>query len=118
MVSPLPTIVTLKQAKKAAQIQHFTDDDDLLLRLEIAHEWVLDYLNNRVDGADDWLDTILAWDADTAPRLVKGAILHTFVHLVRFRGDDPEKNGPPPMDNGLPALVRGMLDRLRDPTVA
>lgn len=117
MVSPLPTIVTLAQAKKAARITNYDDDDDLYARLETAHELVLDYVNNRVDDADDWLDTILAWDTDNAPKRIKGAILHTFVHLNRFRGDDDAKIQPP-LDNGLPPLVRAMLDRLRDPTVA
>lgn len=117
MVSPLPTIVTLAQAKQAARITDYTDDADLYLRLEMAHEWVLDYVNNRVDDADAWLETILTWDEDTAPRRVKAAILHTFVHLQRFRGDDVAKEQPE-MDNGLPTLARALLDRLRDPTVA
>lgn len=118
MVSPLPSIVTLAQAKKAAQITSDEANDDLYVRLEIAHELCLDYVNNRVDDADAWLETILAWDADNAPQRVKGAILHMFVHLTRFRGDDTEKdNGPLPGEH-LPPMVRMMLDRLRDPTVA
>jgi hypothetical protein len=118
MVSPLPTIVTLAQAKKAAQITTFDGDEDLYLRLEIAHELCLDYLNNRIDdSSDEWIDTILSWTTDNAPKRVKGAILHTFVHLQRFRGDDSEKDGQK-LDNGLPPLVRAMLDRMRDPTVA
>jgi len=118
MVSPLPELVTLAEAKKAAQIQTFDGDDDLYLRLEVATELCLDYIDNRIDDADDeWLETILGWTVETVPRRVKGAILHTFVHLARFRGDDPGKDQPA-LDNSLPPLARAMLDRLRDPTVA
>ena len=118
MVSPLPTLVTLAQAKKAANITTVEGDDDLYLRLEIAPDLVLDYLANRIDDTDDaWLDTVIAWTEDTAPRRVVGAILHTFVHLQRFRGDDDAKLQPA-LEDGMPPLVRMMLDRLRDPTVA
>jgi hypothetical protein len=118
MVSPLPSIVTLAQAKKAANITTVEGDDDLYLRLELAHELVLDYLANRIDDTDDeWLETVIAWTEDNAPKRVVGAILHTFVHLQRFRGDDDSKTQPT-LENGMPPLVRMMLDRLRDPTVA
>ena len=120
MVSPLPTIVTLAQAKKAARIYQMDDEnDDLHLRLEIAHELVLDYVNNQIDDSDDaWLDTILSWDEDNAPRRVKGAILSMFVHLTRLRGDDVGKEAAVYQDGNLPDQVRMFLGRLRDPTVA
>lgn len=117
MVSPLPSIITLAQAKKAARITSVDDDDDLDLRLEIAHEWCLEYLNNRLDDDTEWYATVLAWDEDTAPRTVKGAILHTFVHLTRFRGDDAAGEQPE-LVNGLPPLAKAMLDRYRDPSIA
>jgi hypothetical protein len=118
MVSPLPTIVTLAQAKQAANISTVEGDADLHLRLELAHEIVLDYLANQIDDStDEWLDTIIAWDASTAPRRVVGAILHTFVHLQRWRGDDDAKVQPA-LENGMPPLVVAMLGRLRDPTIA
>lgn len=118
MVSPLPSLVSLQTAKEAVNITYNSSDADLQLRLELAHEIVLDYLDNQIDDDDDvWLETILAWTEDNAPRRVKGAILHLFVHLVRFRGDDIEKDVPE-LVNGMPAHLRLMLDRLRDPTVA
>jgi hypothetical protein len=74
MVSPLPSIVTLAQAKKAANITTVEGDDDLYLRLELAHELVLDYLANRIDDTDDeWLETVIAWTEDNAPKRVVGA---------------------------------------------
>lgn len=122
MVSPLPEIVTLEQAVTAARLPDVTtgdyEDDDRALRLEIAHELVLDYVNNRVDDADEWLETILAWDADNAPRAVKAAILAMFTYLCRFRGDDVEKEQKALQDAELPDHVRMFLKRLRDPTVS
>jgi hypothetical protein len=119
MVSPLPSIVTLAQAKTAARIVQTDEDDDLALRLEVAHELVLDFVNNRVDDSDDaWLETILAWDADNAPRRVKGAILSMFVHLTRLRGDDVGKEAAVYADGNLPEQVRMLLYRLRDPSIA
>lgn len=117
MVSPLPSIITLAQAKKAARITSVDDDDDLYLRLEIAHESCLEYLNNRLDDDTEWLVTVLGWDEDNAPRMVKGAILHTFVYLSRFRGDDGAGEAPE-LVSGLPPLAKAMLDRYRDPTIA
>lgn len=118
MVSPLPSIVSLQEAKDAAYITTDDNNADLQLRLEVAHELCLDYLDNRIDNDEDWPETLAGYTSDTAPRRLKGAILHTFVHLQRFRGDDDEKTNPKLEDARLPAHVRMMLDRLRDPTVA
>ena len=118
MVSPLPVIVELPQAKAAARLTTSSNDADLQLRLDLAHEIVLDYLANRIDdSSDEWLDTILGWTIDNAPRRVVGAILQQFVFLNRWRGDD-EAKVQPELQNGMPASVRMMLDRLRDPTIA
>ncbi len=120
MVSPVPSLVTLDQAKRAARydLSQAEDNADLNLRLEVAHALVLDYVNNRVADSDDWLETILAWDRDTVPKQIKGAILAMFVHLSRFRGDDADKEAPPLTDGNLPDSVRMYLTRFRDPTVA
>lgn len=118
MVSPLPTIVTLAQAKKAANITTVDGDDDLYLRLEAAHEAVLEYVNNRLADADEWADTIVTWDEDTAPKQIRAAILQMFCFLQRFRGDDGVKDQPELKDGDLPASVRMYLKRFRDPTVA
>lgn len=120
MVSPLPEIVLLDQAKAAARITTSDEDEDLTLRLEIAHEMVLEYLNNKFEDEDDegdWLDTITGWTESTAPRQVKGAILHCFVYLNRFRGDDAANEGPA-LEHGMPPLAKAMLDRYRDPSLA
>lgn len=119
MVSPLPSIVSLADAKAAARISTSEDDQILYAYLETAHEWVLDYLNNQIDDSSDaWLDTIVSWDADTAPKRVIAAILHTFIYLQRFRGDDDGKIQPAPTTSGLPLIAEAILGRLRDPTIA
>jgi hypothetical protein len=118
MVSPLPSIVSLADAKAAAKITTTEEDQILYAYLETAHEWVLDHLNNQIDDSSDaWLDTILAWDADTAPKRVIAAIRHTFIYLQRFRGDDDAKIQPAATVSGLPLIAEMILGRLRDPTV-
>jgi hypothetical protein len=118
MVSPLPSIVSLADAKAAARITTSEDDQILYAYLETAHEWVLDHLNNQIDdSSDEWIDTILAWDADSAPRPVANAIMHTFAYLQRFRGDDDSKITPAQTISGLPAIAEKMLGRYRDPTI-
>lgn len=119
MVSPLPSIVSLADAKAAAKITTSSEDQILYAYLETAHEWVLDYLNNQIDdSSDEWLDTIIAWDEDTAPKRVIAAIIITFQYLQRFRGDDDAKLIPAPTASGLPAMAEALLSRLRDPTIA
>lgn len=120
MVSPLPSIITLAQAKRAARITLPDDDADLYLRLEASHETVLEYVNNRLgDTSEDWTSEIAEWNADTAPKGVKAAILQMFCHLSRFRGDDPDKAGPRPNPDGdLPEEVKLYLKKFRDPSVA
>jgi hypothetical protein len=119
MVSPLPSIVSLADAKAAARITTSEDDQILYAYLETAPEWVLDHLNNQIDDSSDvWIDTILAWDETTAPKRVIGAILHTFIYLQRFRGDDDSKITPAATTSGLPLIAEAMLGRLRDPSLA
>jgi hypothetical protein len=118
VVSPLPSIVTLAQAKKAARITSFDEDDDLYLRLEVSHELVLEHINNRVSDATDWTETIADWDVDTAPKSVKGAVLAMFVYLTRYHGDDDAKSQPELPNGDLPPQVTMYLRRFRDPSVS
>lgn len=119
MVSPLPSIVSLADAKAAAKITTNEDDQILYAYLETAHEWVLDHLNNQIDDSSDvWIDTILSWDESNAPKRVTAAILHTFIYLQRFRGDDDSKITPAATVSGLPLIAEMLLGRLRDPSLA
>lgn len=115
--SPLVEIVNLDQAKQHAKLPLDFDgeDDDLTLKLLLAHENVFDYLTQRVSDEDEWEAEVDAWTADTAPIRVKGAILAEFAYLYRNRGD-----GQFQLASGAvvcPEAERLLL-RFRDPAVS
>jgi hypothetical protein len=117
--SPLVELVTLDQAKahlKLPSISPDPEDDDLSLKLLIAHESVMDYLTQRVSDQDAWQATVDGWDADTAPRRVIGAILEQFAFQYRFRGDDVESNARDG-DQVLCPNAAALLKRFRDPAI-
>jgi hypothetical protein len=124
--SPLVELVTLDQAKQHLKLSLDADseDDDLQLKLFVAHELVIDYLTQRVSDADAWSATVSAWTAETAPKRVLAAILVQFAHLYTFRGDD----GPNEVGGRWKAEVQGdigaispdvimLLYRFRDPAI-
>lgn len=115
MVSPLPTLVTLHQAKKHVVIRHYDDDDVIYFKLEQATYMVLEYIW-RDD--DDWIETMIAWTTDTVPKSIQAAVLVQFAELYRFRGDDEQKVIPERQHGYLSPMVTAYLHRWRDPTVA
>jgi len=117
--SPLQEFVTLEQAKQHLKLSLDvdTEDEDLQLKLYIAHALVMNYVTQRIDDADDWSETVAAWDADTVPWEVKGAVLTQFGELYRNRGDDSERRNEQPMGTLCPDVVK-LLYRLRDPAVS
>lgn len=116
--SPSVELVSLEQAKQHLKLplDVDTEDDDLQLKLLVAHELVMDYLNQRLDDAEEWDATVTAWTADTAPRRVIGAILIQFGELYRKRGDDTDQRNES-LGTLCPDVVR-LLYRLRDPAVS
>jgi hypothetical protein len=113
----MPEIVTLATAKAHGNLTDEVNDADLQLKLDIAHALVLDYVNQRRSGAEEWNAEVQSWTENTALLQVVGAILYQFRELCRYRGDD-EAADLPKRDAVLSPLVRAMLDRLRDPAVA
>jgi hypothetical protein len=117
--SPLQELVTLDQAKRSVKLslEIDTDDEDLQIRLEVAHAMVMSFISSRVSGASDWMETMDSWTSDTVPRLVVGAILAQFGFLYRRRGDDDSR---PPMSEGAAICpdAQQCLMSLRDPPVA
>jgi hypothetical protein len=116
--SPLVEIVTLDQAKAHLKLplDLTADDDDLNLKLLIAHEICFDYLTQRLEDEDeegDWEATVDAWTASTAPKRVIGAILDQFAQLHRYRGDEPGLD-PHAISPGAASLLK----RFRDPAVS
>lgn len=108
-------ILTFEQAKAQIRITHEYEDDDLELKLTLAHGIVLDYIYLSRTASADLLETMQAWSDDSAPAGVKAAIARMFTNLVEFRGDnrDMEVDG-----NDLPADVRQLLRMHKDPVIA
>jgi hypothetical protein len=115
--SPSVEIVSLEQAKAHLKLplDVTEEDDDLQLKLYIAHELVIDYLTQKLDDDehDEWIETMEDWTASTAPKRVIGAILYQFAELYRYRGDETSVREVATL---APAM-RMLLDRLRDPLV-
>ena len=120
MISPLPQLVSLADAKAFCNITTSAEDQILFAILETAHDLCLDWLDNQIDdSSDEWLETILGWDETNAPRRVCHAILIQFNVMQRFRGDDDAKTMPVyETVSGLHPIAELLLARLRDPTVA
>jgi hypothetical protein len=119
--SPLVELVTLEQAKQRVKLPDYgspitAEDEALMLQLLVAHEVVMDYLAQRVSDQEDWQATVDAWDADTAPKRVIGAILEQFAFQYRFRGDDVEALKRP-ADDVLCPNAAALLKRFRDPAI-
>jgi hypothetical protein len=118
--SPSQELVTLEQAKSHLKLplDIDTEDEDLQLKLFVAHEVVMDYLTQRLDEADEWATIVQAWTADTVPKRVIAAILIQFGELYRERGDDADRRyDPSAMGTLCPDVVK-LLYRLRDPAVS
>ena len=118
--SPLVELVSLDEAKGHLKLplDNTSEDDDLTLKLQIAHELVMDYLTQRLEDEDDegdWEATVDAWTSETVPKRVKGAILFECGRLYRQRGDDDEGQVGAPL---LSAFSRVLLDRFRDPAIS
>jgi hypothetical protein len=91
-------------------------DQDLQDKLDQATELIVDYLT-QYDTT--WAATVASWDVTTAPLVVRAAILRQTAELYRFRGDDPENDGPAYEEGGgLAPCVTQLLKRLRDPALA
>lgn len=125
--SPLQELVTLDQLKQHLKLplDVDTEDDDLSLKLSVAHEMVMDYLTQRISDSDAWEATVDAWTADTAPKRVMAAILVQAAHLYRFRGDDGANSGGGQWKaevqgeyGGMNPFVITMLYRFRDPAIS
>lgn len=118
--SPSIELVTLAEAKQHLKIPDYdspsAEDESLQVKLYIAHELVIDYLSNRLEDQDEWIETMEDWTSSTAPKRVLGAILYEFGRLYRNRGDDDERGKS--LQPILSPETRILLDRLRDPTIA
>lgn len=115
----MATLITLDEFKDHARITWSAEDADLQLKLDVAEELVLDYVNQRRDDdAADWEAEVYAWTPVSAPQRVRQAILLMATELYRFRGDDPATDQAKRGLGELPPAVTALLYRLRDPAVS
>lgn len=113
-------LVSLDQLKAHINLTTSAMDDDLQVKLEIAQEMVIDYINQRVDTAVAllWDAEIAAWTDETAPKRVRAAILQMGAWLYKHRGDEHPADAPKLDPGDLPMEVKMYLWRLRDPAIA
>jgi hypothetical protein len=106
--------VTLAQAADHLRITSLlgsspmsAEERDLTIKLDAAEAIVLDYLKPN------------ALLNHTPPEsLIQAAILLQVAELWRFRGDDPDGDGPPQTGGDLSPQVTNILRRFRDPALA
>jgi hypothetical protein len=96
------TLATLDEAKMHLQITDPARDVEVTQFLEEASAVVYDYIGSRADPA---------WDATTAPPVVRAATLKALVYSWQHRGDDSD-------DSALWAQLRELLMRTRDSALA
>lgn len=112
-------LVDLDQLKAHLKISGTAEDDDLEIKLAQAEAVVLSYVNQRVSDADDWSETVAAWDEETVPAVVQAAILMQAGELYRYRGDDEAADTHQKREHGmLSSYVMALLYRLRDPALS
>lgn len=107
-------LIDLDQAKAHLRITHDAWDDDVQLKLDLAHAVVADYIS-RED--DDWAAEIESWDDESAPKQVIAAVLVQLGELWRFRGDQMDGDQQPLKHGWLSPQVVSLLHRTRDPVV-
>lgn len=114
-------VVDIDQAKMHLKISSDHADDDIQLKLDLAHGIVAEYILGGRDTATDagaWAEEIEGWDSDTAPKAVIAAVLIQLGELWRWRGDQAEGEMPRRDHGFLAPAVVSLLHRLRYPVSA
>lgn len=93
----MASLITMEEAKDALRVLDNDHDSDIELRMHAASEMVLQYANQSDP----------AWTDETAPYLIKAAIILTLQDL--FSSEEP---------TGLTEGVKNILHRWRDPVLA
>jgi len=119
----IPTIATLAELQAHLRVPAAPDgspsavDADLQQKLDAATQFVCEYIGDRAVPDDVWIATIESWTPTTVPPVVKLAVLECTADYDRFRGDDADMDRQ--REPGfLPAPVRNLLVRYRDPVLA
>jgi Phage gp6-like head-tail connector protein len=99
----LPPLWTVDEAKVHLRITDTAADADVQQKLDAAQEAIVAYLTDAVEPT---------WEATTAPKAVKHAVLLLLTHLYENRGDDGAA------DDQVWAAIGRLLALYRDPTLA
>jgi hypothetical protein len=101
---------TVDEAKVHLHVRGTDHDADITQKLDAAQERIVAYLGAAADPT---------WDATTAPRAVRHAIVILTAHWYEHRGDDAGASAPgAPPDAGPWAEIRELLSHYRDPALA
>lgn len=85
-------LVTLEEAKNQLRVRHSEEDTDIELKMELATDLVLAYLELE----DNVTGSPATWDDANVPHDVKAAVLAQLTELWQFRGD----SAAPPRSTG------------------
>lgn len=111
-------IVDLDVAKQHLRITSDHADDDVQMKLDIAHGMIEDYILSTEGRRAGWAAEIDSWDDETAPKPVVAAVLCQLEELWRFRGGQLEGEMPKRNRGDLSPQVESYLRRQRDPVVS
>ena len=106
-------------------------ESDIRLKIEIAEEMVLSYVNQRIgeDASSEWAGEVALWNTDLSgtspsaslpvPYRVQGAVLIQLAELNRYRGDDHDSDtARREIGATLHPRAVACLYRMRDPAIA
>jgi hypothetical protein len=113
-------LVSLDQLKAHLRVSASVtaEDDDLQMKLDQAHEAVLDFVKQRISDAVTWEAEVDAWTDETVPKRVVAAILRMAGYLYQDRGDMAPQDWPKLELGELPRDVVMLLYRQLDPALS
>jgi hypothetical protein len=107
----MTSLVSIEAAKRHLRVTTTHEDDDILLKLELASEEILGYLRGNT-AIDELVMDAWAEGSIDIPAPVIVAVLLRLTYLYEHRGDDPRR------DEECWTSIEMVLRRLRTPAVS